>query len=298
MVSEKFSRVLIYIGMFLILTFIVIFAWNEVFFEMAKKVQADKFGQLGDIIGGFVGSLWALAGVILFYVALSEQRIDFKNNQKALNAQIEALQIQSNEFKLQRKELQETRNIYIEQAKTQKLQQFESTFFNLLQLLHQIVRDITLQETKKDVAKLMNDAQEKEVNITGRRCFEILYNRLGKFYERHHQLDIFENEIDVVQSAYLDFYNRYQPIIGHYLMNLYYITKFIQEHAENIGLYTDMLRSQLSSHELLLLFYHILSNKDGKKLKQFVEEYQFLRGLLIEDLLSMEHKELYAETAY
>lgn len=68
-----------------------------------------------------------LAGVILLYVALDEQRKDIKINQNALIKQIE-------EFELQRVELSETREIFKEQSITLKIQRFENTFFQLINL--------------------------------------------------------------------------------------------------------------------------------------------------------------------
>ena len=61
---------------------------------ISDEIGIDKFGQYGEFIGGFGGSLWALAGVLLFYKALTEQREDFVNNKKALDAQVKALELQ------------------------------------------------------------------------------------------------------------------------------------------------------------------------------------------------------------
>ena len=50
--------------------------------QLSKDYQAfgtndillDKTGQVGDFIGGLVGSVWAFAGVLLFFLALTIQR--------------------------------------------------------------------------------------------------------------------------------------------------------------------------------------------------------------------------------
>ena len=68
-------------------------------------------GMAGEFIGGTVGSIWALAGVILFFLALIYQK---------------------KELELQRIELHENRKIMDSQSKTIAIQQFENTFFQLL----------------------------------------------------------------------------------------------------------------------------------------------------------------------
>src|SRR5690606_4794809 len=143
--TEKFSKRLLVIGLILLLIGFVMFIWNDWSFSSSDKLKSDKVGQFGDFVGGLIGSIWALAGVVLFYVALTEQRFDFATNRKVLEAQTEALKQQIKEFELQREELSETRKVFSIQSETLKKQQFESTFFNLLNLHHEIVNSIDLQ---------------------------------------------------------------------------------------------------------------------------------------------------------
>lgn len=69
MLTEKNSKRLLWIGLFLFITGIGFFIWKESFI-ISSKLNAEKIAQFGDFVGGIVGSLWSLAGVILFYVAL------------------------------------------------------------------------------------------------------------------------------------------------------------------------------------------------------------------------------------
>lgn len=103
MLTEKFTKILIIIGTILIIIGIIMFITVESFTEI---------GQLGDFIGGVSGSIWALAGVILFYLAFQSQK-DALNDQKiatqatidAVQKQSEALKLQTEEIALQREEL-------------------------------------------------------------------------------------------------------------------------------------------------------------------------------------------------
>lgn len=59
-------------------------------------------GVLGDYIGGVVGSLWALAGVVLFYAALKAQQDQIRLQRKEYQAQLEELKAQRKEFESNR----------------------------------------------------------------------------------------------------------------------------------------------------------------------------------------------------
>lgn len=60
----------IFVGFFIVIGQSFDFEW--------KSPAMDITGQIGDYIGGVVGSLWAFAGVLLFYVALQYQRKEFR----------------------------------------------------------------------------------------------------------------------------------------------------------------------------------------------------------------------------
>lgn len=116
--TEKFSKILLIIGQIIFLLSSIAFIWHDWYFDFNNSINSEKFSHFGDLIGGLIGSIWALAGVILFYVALTEQRSDFKTNREVLNTQAEALKQQIVEFELQRQELIETRKIYQIQSET------------------------------------------------------------------------------------------------------------------------------------------------------------------------------------
>ena len=103
-----------------------------------------------------------------------------------------------------------------------------------------------------------------------------------------------------INYTYLKFYDTYEAKIGHYFRSLYNIVKFIdRSDVDDRRLYTNLVRAQLSSWELWLLFYNALSDKGRDKFKPLIEKYALLetvpRGkLLIPDV----HLDLYQESAY
>jgi len=112
----------------------------------------DMFGAVNSLFSGF-----ALAGIII------------------------TILMQREELQLQRKELAQTRHEFAQQNETMRLQRFENTFFNLLQLHHQIVEGIDYRyyklPKKKAVSSVLIPKEPKEVVVlTGRDVFRIFPN--------------------------------------------------------------------------------------------------------------------------
>lgn len=264
--TEKTSKILLWTGVFLLMTGILVFLYRENI-ALNSQINTTKISQFGDFIGGVVGSLWSLAGVILFYVALTEQRKDIEINRSTLNAQVSALNQQIQEFELQRIELSETRKVFQEQSETLKIQRFENTFFQLLSLHHELVdklnfkkNSLTQNEKFEKRAVLSKAFEDLEIklkfsnNIRGT-------NSIGEStYEEEPPKTIKVAEKRLTQ-AYKEFYfDDYKQILSHYFRNIYHIFKFIYT-SELIKkskkqFYATLVRAQLSSDELYLILYN------------------------------------------
>jgi len=307
--TEKFSKRLLIAGVLLLVIGFVLFIWNDWSLSTNEKLKADKVAQFGDFVGGLIGSIWALAGVILFYVALTEQRKDFATNRQVLDAQTDALKQQIREFELQREELSETRKVFKIQSETLKKQQFESTFFNLLNLHHGIVSSIDLlsKEKKYGIIEarrmgLRPGAENEQVEkiTTGRDCFVKFCKGFRNEYRKLRE-DIPElGELDIVKQAYKNYYLNHQSDLGHYFRNLYHIFKFIKNSDEkNKKRYTSLVRAQLSNDELFLLFYNCISEYGNKKFLPLIEEFHILKNLNRKDFIEKnKHSEFYRKSAY
>ncbi|KIX19925.1 hypothetical protein SY27_15460 [Flavobacterium sp. 316] len=267
--SEKNSLKLVYIGFGLIAIGLVFFLWKEWDNVRYDEVDSAKIGQFGDFIGGVVGSIWALAGFILFYVALNKQKEDLEINRDALKSQIEAMSLQTEEFKAQKEELEETRKIYIEQNKTQNLQRFENTFFNMLSLHHQIVDSIDLDfndfiDPKSDYERFLDKFNKKlrkgKAIYDSRDVFKTTYLHLHTLiqedfnqivkgvtkrpianiqesYDFFQELNLEKSELEHnnlkfvshFNSIYNFIYEKVNTDFGHYFRNLYRLIKMIDE---------------------------------------------------------------------
>ena len=309
--TEKFSLRLVYVGFILLLGSVCLFLWKVSNFSINLPINTEKFDHFGGFISGAVGTMWSLAGVILFYVALQEQRKDVNTNQKALNTQVRAFEQQILEFEVTRKE-------FAEQSKTLKTQQFESTFFNTFSLLNNITENINFTISPPDPRSLFYDpaSRRKSEMYYGKDSFKYFYEEFKKDFQSlfgkyvthniqksytpgdHFDVPLKVHE-SIVESAYESFFNKYQADLGHYFRTLYTIIKFVKEqNPEHKKYYTNLVRSQLSSFEHLLLFYNCLSSYGVDKFKPLIIEYSLLDNMPFEKLLDIKHKEFYPTIAY
>lgn len=274
MLTEKNSKILLVIGVLLFILGIGVFLWKETF-VLDRPINTEKVSQFGDVIGGIIGSIWSLAGVILFYVALTDQRTDIQINRQALNAQVTALNQQIKEFKLQRFELEETRKIFEEQSTTLKIQRFENTFFQLLSLHHELVDKLKFSKAGRRVANnqfesremLMEACEDLNKLIKEQNQIFNLNEYLQSISEPNLPKDKYEAEVRI-GSAYSEFYFKlYKQTLSHYFRNVYHIFKLIYKSdlikSENKQFYASLMRAQLSSEEQLLILYNSLVKNLG-----------------------------------
>lgn len=258
------------ISWYLIDRFVVSSDIKQISTEVVQGTFGDKFGAINALFSGL-----AFAGIIF------------------------TILLQRKELELQRNELEQTRDVFSEQGKTLKLQQFESTFFNLLNLHHQIVDAIDIQETN-----ILGDLDKEPKMLKSRDCFKFFYDDFKKCYRAEEQLmKPSKNDTDellIIEKAFHEFFIKYQSDLGHYWRNMYNILKFInKQNPEDKFFYSNLLRAQLSSHELLLLFYNCLSHYGNKKFKPLIEDHYFLQNLAKPALIEEKKQlNLYKSSAY
>ena len=223
---------------------------------------------LGDYLGGILGPILSFLALIALLFTLVLQNRELRNSSAELANSARALE---------------------EQSKAFQLQNFERTFFEMVRLHGDIVKDI--------------DLRDKEGNITtqGRDCFRVFYDkRLRNKYKeiipenRGYEKDSLEH----LQKMYDSFFDSYQHEIGHYFRNLYHIVNYIEESKiEQKKKYFQIIRAQLSSFELLLLFYNSL-HPISAKLKIKLEKFAILHNINLDKLFNTAHIAYYKESAF
>lgn len=166
LLSESTAILLLISGVILIIIFLIIFIYSAKNWSLESKADTILLSHFGDIVGGTIGSLWALAGVILFYLALESQKESYQLSRKALNKQIEALNAQIKESKEHAKIL--TRSA-VAQENTQKLINQELLLsktiseLDLIKSLAQIHSDLARIEQPGDIRDRYKEVSAKYI---------------------------------------------------------------------------------------------------------------------------------------
>ncbi len=100
------------------------------------------------------------------------------------------------------------------------------------------------------------------------------------------------------ERIYTEFYLKYEYLLGHYYRNLYRIIKYVNETdliEEKLKQeFRGILRAQLSSFELMMLFYNVMYSEKGEKFKDQLKHKNFFDNHLMinEFIWNDDYKEL------
>lgn len=229
-----------------------------------------------------------IGGVTLFHIRSVEQIVPiFVNALLAILAFWYTL-----ETRLMRKEANNQLHLLREQGELFKIQSFESTFFQLLQLHLKIADNLRYDRD--------------DVNYLGRACFAEFYVELKEYYfeafldsqTSNRTIDL-EMEKSLIDKAFEKFYHtENRERLGHYFRNFYHLIQFVHT-AEEIAdkqKYANLIRAQLSPHEEMLLFYHaqfyshhykmaLSGNRTHEKYKTLLRTYNLLEGIVLNTFL-------------
>lgn len=258
-------------------------------FPFLLSKEQEVWGQFGDYVGGILNPLFSLTTIFALLYTIILQSKELRESTEQLRLSAEAFQKQ---------------NTVLDK------QQFETTFFQMLTLFNEIINSI---ETTKPIPQYEDDGKGPPIRlpdgydadtevIKGRKCFNEFYDRLKLIYRRDHwsPSPVAEKEIIQINELYDWFYSEHQYELGHYFRMLYNIIKFVKNsNVSDKHFYTNIVRAQLSSQELLLLFYNALSDLGNEKFKPLIEEFALLKTLPKKELFQSEtHPKLYANSAY
>ena len=225
---------------------------------------------------GLVGDMFGVGNAIFSALAFVGVIIAIYLQNKELGLQRQELALTRTEVKGQKEQLQA-------QAETLKKQTLENTLFQLLRIHQEILQSVRHYHGKE------------------RRGREAISGLAREFRNVYNPSPHMESEGERIRAAYKIFHHGFQSCIGHYFRNLYQILRFIndsQAREEDKKLYRRLVRAQLSSDELFLLFYNCLSEVGIEKFKPLVEEFAMLQHIPRESLMLLEHMELYDQRAF
>lgn len=237
-------------------------------FEDLKKVFTNMCdgnndwamrGQIGDLIAGHFTAL-AFIGIL---ISISQVRKSLEKQDEAIELQRKSVFAQLQEVREQRKETKHAMEL---QTKIYEKQSFESTFFQLLKVYHEVVNEIEFQDKKNKKALLKYNT--------------LFWNVVEEFNEDNMSYIEFK-------MITLNFLSDYYEILDHYFRIIYRIIKYIDTYPDEHQVidkefYVHLLRAQLSSSEINLIFINGMYGK-GLNFKQYCEKYHFLEHLMSTD---------------
>lgn len=234
-------------------------------------VFGDSFGLLTSLFSGL-----AFAGLIITIVMQRDE-----------------LALQREELNLTRGELSGQKEELRFQNETMRTQQFENTFFKMLDLL---------ESCRNDIYNVAVHQSPVEGRDAVRRLYKVFvegylngYNNIDGSIELYFKES--SKSIEGMKAEYARFYAEdYGEEIGQYYRTLYNILKFVDSaiYINDKNLYTNLLRAQLSRYELALLFYNCLSKYGEEKMAPLVKRYSILKHLE-ESTLPKENLDIWRE---
>lgn len=244
--------------------------WLAIVYDFSHINNQNNYGTFGDSFGALntLFSGLAFSGII---ISIYLQGIELKQTRAEMKSQGEQFELQTKSF---------TR------------QTFENTFFQLLNLQNQIIQLI-------EVTHYGSGISSSKI-ATGRSAFKPLFTQ--KFCENVYQYELELSEDDLpsdINEAFLLYLEAYGDKLNNYFANIYQILKFIDDsEVDNKKSYSNILRAQLSSYELALLFFNCLCDVGKDKFKPLVEKYALFEHLPLLDGITDEEIKLYDISAY
>ena len=220
----------------------------------------DRFGAVNALFTGL-----AFGGLI---ITLLMQRDDLKIQMKLLKQQQEEMQTTNTELAGQKAQFEL-------QNKTLAKQQFDNTFFQLLNQVNHV------SEKNGHISKELYRILNRELTYSTRtdpNGTVFVNNSPILMHARRTQ-----DEITIENDKHV--YNKFSNTnhsLGLYFRILYGLIKYI--HTSNLTLqeqyqYASFVRSQLSEDILLLLFYNCVLGCGEVKFKPLVEKYALLKNI-------------------
>lgn len=255
----KVVRLILFIAALLAAVVLSIFVHK---FGIGYWETVEKWAQTGDFFGGILNPIFAFFSLILIAYTLFQNKTAIEQNKDALHASNE-------ELKLSRIEHSKSVEALKGQIEQFNFQRFENTFFNMLSLQNDILNELEFKTENLSLSKNLNEDSTRSRYVFG----SILRWIDGSVDESNP----FDN--------YDDFQVNENQVVGHYFRNLYQILKFVDEatlsDVDKVK-YARILRGQLSSDEIAVLFFNCLSSKvDSGQFRKYVIKYKMLEHITV-----------------
>lgn len=238
-----------------------VFAWKRVW-NIDYTIHHEVWGALGDFIGGFLGTIFALMSVYLMYVTFQSQRILTRNSDRI--QQDIASKAEISQEKLSK--------LNIAQAETQR---FNDLFFELLHRYQALSEELTHAFSKDEERVVVNyfDSAMEDIMI------------------QFSPLESYANSVKRAQRLYTVFYLANAAHLAPLFRTLYRIMELIDSsdipNKEKLR-YAKIIRAQLRESELFFLRYNCMTSY-GDNFIEYINMYRLTKHLPIMSLLEFKY---------
>jgi hypothetical protein len=246
--------------------------------------KPEVWAAFGDFIGGMLNPLLSFAAFVSVLITVFMQQAQLKQNDKQL-------EMTRAELTLSTEELKRSADAQNAQIDTAKLQNFESTFFNLLNRFESQIAHLIRVYIQENVVNDSNVPSKFELDRDTRYCgFEHLRYELYK-YQEYYSSEKYGGENPGrcdSKEAYVGIchHGSHSIVIDSYFMHFKFLLDFIEESdISDKRKYYRVLFSELTNGELIFVFYQVLYGENLVELKDKIEQYSLFeyigyRGLI------------------
>lgn len=243
---------------------------NYTLADSAHKVSISETGNIGDFVGGVVGTVLSFASVILLILTLTDQR-DQNKLDRFGQTFYEMLHIHNdNVTSMKLKDVDNTtgRDVF-----TKLVTDYEHIFDLVNGCLDNIRSLVPLSEKGKEEKKVILERmqeylkdKQKAIRLNMRIAYGFFFYGSEKFLLKSEIL--IENEILEHVNHLLVLGNNmvcsHNVLLGHYYRHMFQMLKLVEnasflDEKEKYG-YAKILRAQLNDDEQVLLYYNSLSD--------------------------------------
>jgi len=274
-----------------------------------EKLSMDITGQVGDFIGGVVGTLFSLVGVLLLFITLRDQRESFKkerfeqrlfeliklNSQNVSEFEIAGTVKGRNCFKFMINELRfiyrlvevgaSAMNVLNENSKVNSPKEY-------LKMAYLIMFFGIGYSSERQLHELFNEDEKKIFNEGVKAKLEEvqnLYEKQAKSFEpKYFSYDIPLTGIPdgfTFETKFFPF-DGHTSRLGHYFRQLFQTIMYIDQqpiiiidHTEKYE-YAKNVRATLSNQEQLLLFYNSISTLGSEWIEyDLIKKYALIKNI-------------------
>ncbi|WP_020184530.1 putative phage abortive infection protein [Methylopila sp. 73B] len=248
----------------------------SVFMVLGTQVDLNwaDWGPAGDFAGGILNPILTFCTFLIVVSTITVQM-------RELQLSREELRLSREEIKLTRAEAARSAEALEQQVKAVKRQSFEATFFQMLTLFANIVKDIEVPDGNGKTAR-------------GQQAIQACAHKLGRITDNYTRNVPERVRVATLQASYEDFWSDRRQQLGHYFRYLETFIRFVDE-ADKIDSqkYVDILKAHFSDYEMVLIFYNALAH-DPKAYRMYIKKYGLIervpRALLFdrEDMTLMD----------